>query len=274
MLKATLKIGDLARLGETGGNLANILVESIDGFATPVLGDKAGVVLSDNNSVASILWVREGSVIALPLAPESIDAITSAIAIGPNELALGVNTSEARSRVLRVRPGASDAGIDLPLGQVPPLTSDVVAISPNSELAMIRIPTASPPDADNPAFLVTAGRAAVALAPWSTLTPANDPACAAHKGHRAIISTRRPWLSLGTETNAVEERLNVLRVSWSSERVCLEAAELDSTEHNLPIGTLRSYVVVDFGKETTAGQIGLISGAEVREKRRCTFEKK
>ena len=93
----------------------------------------------------------------------------------------------------------------------------------------------------DPAVLVLPGAPAVALAPWSTLTSADDPACKADPAgwrvdradHRAVAPPRRRRRS----ARDARTRPMLARVRWSPARACLEAVEVRTQDMTLSSGT-------------------------------------
>lgn len=103
---------------------------------------------------------------------------------------------------------------------------DALAIGPHSEIGIVRTPSGGQPATkDDAALLYLPGQAPSPLAPWSTLTLADDPACKADPGWRLILTTTRPWLRAATPDMELSPSQSFMRVKWSATRVCLEGLE-------------------------------------------------
>ncbi len=166
-----------------------------------------------------------------------------------------------------------------------PANPDAVAVGPRGALAVIRTPSgAEPPSAEDPALLLPIAAAAgtapappgppVALAAWSTLTAADDPACRADGGgYRAVVQTTGPWVRLRLLGSPVEATGPMLaRVRWSKERVCLEAIEVRGSPVQLgEAREVETYVVARFVGQGEAGMVGVSPGVELRQPLRCAI---
>ncbi len=113
-----------------------------------------------------------------------------------------------------------------PLASYYPANPDAIAIGPHGEIGVLRTPSGGePPTKDDAALIYLPGQAPAALAPWSTLVLADDAACKADPGWRAIVTTTRPWLRAATADGELTPTQTIMRVKWSTTRVCLEALE-------------------------------------------------
>jgi hypothetical protein len=65
----------------------------------------------------------------------------------------------------------------------------------------------------------------VALAPWSSLRFADDPACK-EPGWRTTLQIIAPWVRVASPELRVEDLPMLARVKWSDKRVCLEGVEV------------------------------------------------
>jgi hypothetical protein len=134
-----------------------------------------------------------------------------------------------------------------------------------------------------------------ALAPWSTLASAEDPACKGDAGGwRVTIQTLAPWLKLAGDVKAIDEAPMLARVRWSAQRVCIEAVELRSEDVNVsaagaltPVARdavdgvrgigpqamwdapVENWILARFAGGTSAGRVGVLAGAEVRQAMEC-----
>ena len=166
--------------------------------------------------------------------------LTSAAALGPDEIALLEVEGEGTGHVMKWTAGGVADLYDVP---APPSTDlypanpDAIAVGPRGEVAVLRTSSGgAPPSEQDPALLFGSSGAPTPLAPWSTMTLASDPACKAlaqlppsdpNAGWRAIVQTARPWISIsGPNMQADAETPGLLRVRWTQNRICLEAAEI------------------------------------------------
>jgi hypothetical protein len=116
----------------------------------------------------------------------------------------------------------------------------------------------------------------VALAPWSTLTAADDPACRGDlSGYRAVVQPTSTWLRVHggtTPLDAFTASASMLaRVRWGASRVCHEAVEVSESTRPMRDGQgLETVVVARFtGKSSLAGRVGTMPGAEIRQPLSC-----
>jgi hypothetical protein len=114
----------------------------------------------------------------------------------------------------------------------------------------------------------------VPLAPWSTLTSAEDEACKSDVGgYRAIVQTVAPWIRLvGSEPEPDDDAPMLARVHWSEKRVCLEAVELRAAD--TPIGgdvSIETWMVAHLTSPVSAGKVAVVPGTEVRQAMTCAL---
>ncbi len=107
---------------------------------------------------------------------------------------------------------------------------DAIAVGDDGKPAILRLPPGvEPPTQDNPAWLLSNESAPIELAPWSTLELASSQACAHSSGYRAIVQASQAWLNTDASRDHAGSPMSAL-VRWSTERVCLEAVELNTTD--------------------------------------------
>jgi hypothetical protein len=220
-----------------------------------------------------------------------------AASLGADEMALLEVDGAGRERIVRVGPSGA-----MPVFELPPVPSaasfaanlDTVAVGPKAELGILRTPSAAEPSsAFDPAIVLASSGAVVQLAPWATLTSADDPACKSDpSGWRATMQTNAPWVKLaGIDTSANDEvGIMLARVRWNAARVCLEAIELRADDMNVAArgnamgpmmgrfvpgspgdGPVENWVVARFATTASAGRVGVVPGAEVRQAMACTL---
>ena len=270
---ASIKLDALVSSVTTqGGTPPDLTTTEEAGSAVPVLSDAGGLVLTGAMS-GPPLWVRDSRVIPLSYGADSSNmTLSSVIEAKPDELLALVADSSGAAHVRRLTRGIATELFSIPAapGVGLPQVPDSLAIAPDGSLAVIRVPTATAPTAESPAFLLRPGKEPVTLAPWSTVVSAEDPACTDGKGYRALVNSRRAWLSL-TAGQPEEDHVSLVRVRWSEERVCLEAAEIQAQTHDLPAGQLESYVAFRLGRDAGAGHVLVGAGVELREPRSCSL---
>jgi hypothetical protein len=161
-----------------------------------------------------------------------------------------------------------------------PANPDALAIGPKGELAILRTPSGSdPPSVLDPAFLIVPATAPSALAPWSELTLADDPACKAEPGgYRAALQISAPWIRVTTPELRVEDSPMIARVRWTAKRVCLEGFEVkvSNVSVRLPaVGDARgestSFVTWLVAKGSTFARVGVSEGLEWRQALECSI---
>jgi hypothetical protein len=173
-----------------------------------------------------------------------------------------------------------------PAPELYPANVDALAVGPRGELAVLRAPSgAEPPSALDPAVLVLPGVPAATLAPWSTLLPADDPACKGDgAGWHATVQALGPWLRLAgsAEIRGGDDSPMLARVRWSTARVCLEGVELRapdttvSTPSTSQFGSawdqpLETWIVARYAGGASAGRIAVTAGAELRQPLECSL---
>ncbi|MBX3207328.1 MAG: hypothetical protein KF764_19935 [Labilithrix sp.] len=208
-------------------------------------------------------------------------SVISGAALPQDEIAFLEVEASGVGHVFKVGPGGA---VDLfDVGAVGneayyPANPDALAVGPKGELAVLRTPSGSdPPSALDPAFVVVPSMPPVALAPWSELRLADDPACKAEPGgYRATLQTSAPWIRVTTPELRVEDAPMIARVRWTPKRVCLEGFEVA-----VPAATLRApqggggYEQVTFATWLVArggvfARVGVSEGIEWRQALDCS----
>ena len=234
-------------------------------------GQLLGTLVGGSSPRLKITGVR---VDPSPLAP------VSAVELGGGEFAVLMIGSDGAAEVLKLGAAGLSSIHRMPVlgDSQSPANADALAIGAQGALAILRTPSgAEPPSVGDPALLLPLGGGPiVALAPWSTLTSADEPACRGDlSGYRAIVQPVASWLHVrgGSKphdgTNAGAALL--ARVRWGATRVCLEAVEASDSSRTTRLGEeLETAVVARFtGKTSLAGRVGTLPGAELRQALSC-----
>lgn len=246
------------------------------GSSTVVLSDPPSTLLVPASG--PLVWLRQKEKpIAFGVPGDVGVSLRSAAQTGPEELAVLMDDPNGVAGLRSFGRGRVTELFALP----PPPTSftpgvpDAIAVGPDGKLAVIRLTMEGPPTKEDPALLLRPDEAPVALAPWEKIELDGSGACTAMQGHRALIQTTTPWLSLGVgDDSFLRDRPALMRVRWSPTLVCLEAVELPFGSHELPNGNQGdSYIAATFGKDASAGQLMVAEGAELREPRSCKRNK-
>ncbi|MEP7120455.1 MAG: hypothetical protein ABJE95_06085 [Byssovorax sp.] len=235
-------------------------------------GQLLGIISGDAAPRFKVAGVR---VDPTPLTP------VSAVELGGGEFAVLMVGSDGAIEVFKLGAGGVSSVHRAPApgdSTLNPTNADALAIGAQGALAILRTPSgAEPPTAANPALLLPLGSGPiVALAPWSTLTAADDPACRGDgSGFRAVIQPAASWLHVRGGTKP-HDGLNagagmLARVRWGASRVCLEAVEVADGSRTMREGTeLETAVVARFtGKTSSAGRVGVTPGADLHQAISC-----
>lgn len=184
----------------------------------------------------------------------------------------------------RVRRFDGNALVDLfelpppPSSSEYPANVDALAISERGALGILRTPSGdTPPSELSPALLFPRGGAPVALAPWSTLRSADDAACRGDAaGYRATLSVGGRWVRFAQASQRhADAGATLLRVRWSTDRVCLEGVELRraSREGGRRGRPSDPWLVARFAGTPSASFVAVTSGAESRQRATCTLQR-
>jgi hypothetical protein len=300
--RGTIAMRDLVVAGRGGGVAqAEILRED------PVPSGAVPVTSLDAAGPDDLLLQLVGGAIALERAAPSATArprvayeagrgdewrILSAAALEGGGVAWLEEDATGHARVMRLGSSAAPTtAFELdgpPTAELYPANLDAVAVGPRGELAVVRTPSGSePPSAADPAVLLMPGAPAMALAPWSTLTPADDPACKGDAaGWRVTVQTIAPWLRLegAGDLRGQDDSFMLARIRWSPARACLEAVELRTQDVTVaaggsgnpgnPWGTawdapVESWAVARFAGGAAAGRVVVVPGGELRQSLEC-----
>jgi hypothetical protein len=216
--------------------------------------------------------------------------IVSAASLEGNGIAWLEEDASGEARALRLgAPAVPTVAFVLdapPSADLYPANIDALAVGPRGDLGVVRAPSGGEaPSSADPAVLLVPGAPAIALAPWSTLAPADDPACKADPaGWRVTVQTIAPWMRLTAsvaDLRRMEDAFMLARLRWSPTRVCIEAVELRTEDMAVPSagptspwGTpwdapVESWVVVRFAGGTQAGRVVVFAGGELRQPLEC-----
>jgi hypothetical protein len=235
-------------------------------------GQLLGTISGDASPRFKVAGVR---VDPTPLVP------VSAVELGGGEFAVLMIGSDGAIEVFKLGAGGVSSVHHAPApgdSSLNPTNADALAIGAQGALAILRTPSgAEPPSAADPALLLPLGSGPIiALAPWSTLTSADDPACRGDlSGYRAIVQPAEPWLRVHGATrprDGNDASAGMLaRVRWGATRVCLEAVEVADGHRTMREGgEIETAIVARFtGKTSSSGRVGLTSGAELHQALSC-----
>jgi hypothetical protein len=309
--RASFTVGEMMAHARTAGiGLNDFLQEdptSVSWLAPVLSSDAAGpsdVVFAGSQGLLGVLRGGAAARARVTLRASSSEErhVVSAVNLGGEDMALLELDSDGRGRVLKWAAATSTVN---PLFEVPgqstaatyPANPDALARGPApNELAVVRTASGgTPPSEGDPALLVALGQTVrpSALAPWSTLTPADDPACKSEVGgHRAVVQTFRPWVRLqGPSFHSDDDAPSMVRVRWTKTRVCLEAVEVKAGTMAYTMkddnsrtaarstttysGEAESVVIARFGGATQANAVraAIVAGAEVRQELVCAFDR-
>jgi hypothetical protein len=268
-------------------------------FLTPVLtadptlpGDLA--FLGANGLVGVLRNNGPRARVAMRVKPSEDMMPISAAALAGDDTAILELDAEGHGHVLKLTPGGVTDLFDVPApadASFYPANPDALAVGAHNDVAVLRTPSGgTPPSAEDPALLMVPGSSPVPLAAWSTLVPADDPACKSDTGGwRAIVQTVRPWVTVRAPGfQNVEEAPSFARVRWTASHVCLEAIEVrvddvkvhaqeksgDAKEgfrtSALELET-ETWVVARFAGAPSAVRVGIGVGVETRQPLECTI---
>lgn len=196
----------------------------------------------------------------------------SAVEIAPGELAVLIEGGPTPV-VLHVSSlgNAGVAGLHTPpsLGNIG-ITSDTLAVGPKGALFVLRVPAStSPPSAEDRAFVFPAsGGPPEPLAPWSSLTLGDDPACKSEAGFRAQVTPRSSWITVRGGRQQLTGPMSA-RVRWSATRVCLDAVEIPEGTKNVRNAEVETAIVWRIGGE--AARVAFAPGVELRQAMSCSL---
>ena len=158
-----------------------------------------------------------------------------------------------------------------------PANPDALAVGPKGELGIIRTPSGSdPPSELDPAYVVVQGSPPAPLAAWSTVKPADDPACKSEPGGwRTTLQTIGPWIRLQNPDLKVDDFPMMARVRWTPNRVCLEGFEVRLPSITVPFaqnGTQQSTQTSTWlvAKGAAFARVSVAEGIEWRQPLECT----
>lgn len=277
----SLSVADVARALPAGGPPVDELTGSLSVTRTvpitpqdPAAPD--GLLLAGERLA---FWSRGGPTRVVVLPEDSTEVVISAAELPGDELAL-LRSDGVRSLLQRV--SASGAVSTIMSWAGPdrtdryPFNPDAVAVGPRGELGVLRLASgAEPASARDPARLLLPSGKALTLAPWSTLAPADEPACRADaSGYRATVELDG-WLALDGAPRADGRTPALARVRWSEARVCLEGLEVragtvagDRAEASRQ---LEQWVVHRALPRAQAGYVVVGAGFELRQAARCAL---
>lgn len=154
-------------------------------------------------------------------------------------------------------------------------TVDALAITPEGEYAVLRFTAGSEaPSSDYPVLAYRPDEAPEALAPFTSVVPETDAACATAAGYRAIVLSNRSWLKVERGPAGSDDDWGMVAlVRWSKERVCLEALEIADSSFAVGDETLLTRISASFGAKPSASRQGFAPGVELLQPLSCALER-
>lgn len=298
--------GSVRRVGLGAGDVAASLrgtgLRPTDVWGPDLFTPTAVVPLtpSDPTAPGDLLMSTEGNVVAVLRgrprygvlgARDGDRKLLSGVAMGEGEWAFLEEGDGGGGVVSRLGPSGVAELFDvppLPQGVAYPVNADALGIGPRGELAVIRTRSGpSPPSELAPALALTRGGEVVPLAPWRTLTPADDGACRGGAGYRVTVVASAPWLQVVGGPRPRDDTPMLARVKWSEERVCLEAVEIRVEDQRVTIRqrdgdaptapgvpslqNVETWMVARLAGSPQAARIGVVPGVESRTPFACTL---
>jgi hypothetical protein len=157
-----------------------------------------------------------------------------------------------------------------------PANPDAIAVGPRGDIGVIRTGSGSDPASTNdPALLLVSATPPVALAPWSTLRLADDPACK-EPGWRTTLQVIGPWIRVTTPELRSADFPMIARVKWSEKRVCVEAFEVKLPDVSVRVPgaqTSEALKVASWlvARGSTYARVAVSEGVEWRQPLECTI---
>jgi len=237
--------------------------------------------LGVHDSSHGLLSIFRGERVRVAIrSPQNNNPSTLSGVLLPNDEAafLEVEQGPAAAHVYKVGPnGVSDLFDVTQQETAHGPNADALAVDAKGTLGVIRTPSGSDPASTfDPAYVVSPGTPPAALAPWSTVKLADDPACKSEPGgYRTTLQVVGPWVRVTTPDLKVEDAPMIARVRWNDKRVCLEGFEvklpavtvhIPGTSGQQPF-TLATWLV---GKGSTFSRVGVADGVEWRQPLECT----
>jgi len=231
--------------------------------------------------LVALVRANERVRVAMRPSAQNEAALISGVALPGDEAAfLEVETSSGVGHVYRVSGSTISDLFDVrpTLGDSSfyPANPDALAVSGRGDLATISLPTGSePPSSADPAILMLPSGQVTALAPWSSLRPADDPACK-EPGWRTTLQIIAPWVRITNQELRTDEAPMLARVKWSEKRVCLEGLEVKVADVQLRIPaetTSESQRVGSWlvSRGNSYARVAIAEGVEWRQPMECTW---
>ncbi len=244
--KAVIPMSDVVAAGRAAGlTIEEILQDDMTESGTVIVmtpsDATAAADLAFHNPRGLVVRIRSNERIKVAMRTNQNDGATiiSGVALANDEAAFLELESSGVGHVFRLGGGGITDLFDLnPTatdGTFYPANPDALAVGPRGDLAVIRTGSGSDPSStQDPALLLVSAMPPVALAPWSSLKLADDPACK-EPGWRTTLQVIAPWIRVTTPELRAEDMPMIARVKWNERRVCLEGVEI-----KLPDVTMRA----------------------------------
>ncbi|HSO30984.1 MAG TPA: hypothetical protein VLT33_00670 [Labilithrix sp.] len=284
--RATLAMSEVLAVGRAAGMtndeiLSDDMTESGNVIMVTPHDASAASDLAFQNTRGLIALVHANERTKLAMRPSQNEGtIISGVGLGGDEAAFLELESSGVGHVFRIGGGGVTELFDVnPTANDTafyPANPDSLAVGPRGDLAIIRVGSGSDPaSAQDPALLLVPALPAVALAPWSTLRLADDPACK-EPGWRTTLQVIAPWIRTSTPELRVEDLPMIARVKWSDKRVCLEGVEVKLPDVSVRAPGSSGADLLKVGswlvsRGSTFARIAIADGVEWRQPLECTF---
>ncbi len=284
--KSTIAMSDVLAVGRGAGMTTDeILSEDMT-----EAGNIVPVTPVDANAPSDIAFHNPRGLLALVrgertrLAMRAVQndaTVVSGVSLGGDEAAFLEVESSGVGHVFKIGAGGTTDLFDISPtvndAAYYPANPDAIAVGPKSEIGVVRTASGSDPSSSwDPAIVIVPAMPPSALAPWSQLRLADDPACK-EPGWRTTLQVIAPWVRVSTPELRVEDAPMLARVKWNDKRVCLEGIEAKLPNVTLRVSNGTSggepLVVATWlvAKGSTFARVGVSEGVEWRQPLECTI---
>lgn len=282
--RTSFGLGDVFTAARTVGLTMDDLSEDVADTGNVIL-----VTPADPNAISDIALANERGLVVVARnervrigirQPQNDDRIISAVALDRDETAFLDVEASGVMHVFKIGPGGVQDLFDLNAAsndiEYSPANPDALAVNARGDLAILRTPSGSDPASSlDPAYVVTPSGSTTALAPWSDLLLADDPACKSDPGGwRTTLQVIAPWIAVTSPDLRVDPSPMLARVRWSPTRVCLEGLEARLPNVTVRVGP-ESHPVATYlvSKNGVFARVGIGEGVEWRQSLECSLKR-